>query len=262
MIRILLITLSLFLYSQMQAQVTLTGKYEGTDLYFHNPFIYDNFNTFCVDSVFVNDKKIYDSIQSSALKISLSHLAIHDTFQVKVFHKKSCKPKLLNRNLTCPHIKRFGFNFLQLKQDSLFWTCSIIPEGNFQIERFEYNSWVVHKEVRTSDTSNYSLSLKHHSRLNKYRIKFLQEDGGVCYSNVVEIVSETPCLNIQNINKELLFSGKFDFELLNIYGSCLLKGSSSTIALSFLSNGIYYLNVDNKTYKIKIKEKNIKIKLS
>ncbi|MBO9700097.1 MAG: hypothetical protein J7604_07785 [Sporocytophaga sp.] len=259
MIRLLLITLGILLYTQTQAQVTIKGKYEGTNLYFTNPYSNDSFDTFCTDSVFVNEKTTLDYIHMSAFEVDLSHLAMHDTFQVKVFHKKSCKPRLLNRN-TCPHIKSFWFKSLEIKRDSLFWTCSIIPKGKFQIERFDYNRWVNHKEVKASDAAKYSSLVKHYSGLNKYRIKFLQENGEVIYSSVVEVFSETPNLKVQTINKELLFSHEIDFEILNAYGNRLLKGSSSTVDLSFLSDGIYYLNADNNTYRIKIKEENIKIK--
>lgn len=262
MIRIVFFTIGSLLSLQMQAQVTLNSKYEGTDLYFQNPFSDDNYNTYCIDSVFINEKKVFDYIDSSTFKVVLSDLDLHDTFQVELFHKKTCKPKLLNINLACNHIKKLAFKSVEIKQNYLFWTCTIIPKGKFQIERFDYNSWGINKEVKVSDTTKYSILLKHYSGLNKYRIKFLQENGEVVYSSAIEIISDAPCLNIQTINKQLLFSGEFDFEILNTYGNSLLKGSASAVDLSFLSNGIYYLNADNKTCRIKIKEKNIKIKLS
>src|SRR6478736_813022 len=57
--------------------LTLSGVYQGKNLYVQNPFT-GNMKDFCSNDVYVNDVKVMSNIQSSAYEIDLSNLKLND----------------------------------------------------------------------------------------------------------------------------------------------------------------------------------------
>ncbi|MFN6946533.1 MAG: hypothetical protein ACK4ND_16420 [Cytophagaceae bacterium] len=222
--------------------------------------------TFCTDSVFVNGLKILDYVQSSVYEIDLTHLSMNDSVHIVIFHKNSCKPKILNQHHGC---SRRDFRYLSFKvdKDSLYWKVKALKKGDFCIEKFENNTWNVYKISWNQKDTILSYPEMHHSGLNKYRIKFIQDDGQVFYSNVQEYYSSKSPLKI-HVNTEehrMEFSRTLPMELLDPRGNCVTQGEVNQLNLITLAAGKYYLNTDNKTYKLIVKlskgERRYRIKL-
>ncbi|MFN3405527.1 MAG: hypothetical protein ACK40G_15610 [Cytophagaceae bacterium] len=254
--RIKLLVLSLaFVGTTVKAGVlTLSGVYQGKNLYVQNPFT-GNMKDFCTNDVFINEVKVMSNIQSSAYEIDLSHLKLNDPVTIKISHKDDCKPKILN-----PQVIRmsssFQFSSFNIDKENIIWaTKGEKPRGKFFVEHFINNSWVTVKEITGKESvilNNYDIKSSHHSGLNKYRIKYLENDGQVFYSQVLEFNSDLPEVTWypKRVTDKIYLSREADYELLDAYGNVVRKGNDKEINMADLGSGVYYLNVDNKTNKL------------
>jgi hypothetical protein len=248
---LLLLTCSHFV---LQAGVlTISGVYQGKNLYVQNPFT-GNMKDFCTDEVFVNDEKVMAQIKSSAYEIDLSNLKLNDPVTIKITHKDDCKPKVLN-----PQVIRmsstFQFAAFNVSNSNLEWSTKGEKTGDKVIvEQFLYNNWVPLKELpaKGSLTNNaYTSDQNHHSGINKYRIKFIEKEGTVFYSKVVEFKSDLPEVTFypKRVSNKIYLSRGVDYEVIDGYGNIIIKGKGKEITCDNLQEGVFYLNIDNKTEK-------------
>jgi len=253
-----LLVLSLFGFiSQVNAGILeLQGVYQGKNLYVQNPFA-GNMKDFCTNDVFVNDQKVMTAIQSSAYEIDLSHLKLHEAVKIRITHKDDCKPKVLNPQVIRPS-SAFQFSSFNVDKEHLLWASKgEKPKGKFFIEQFVNNRWITVKELSGKESpilNNYDALSSHHSGLNKYRIKYLEGDGQVFYSSVMEFTSDLPSLDIypKRVSDKVYFnpSRDADYEVLDAYGNVVRKGKGKEISMNDLASGVYYIDADNKTFKI------------
>ncbi len=252
--KFLLLSLILFVTGAKAGILTVSGVYQGKNLYVQNPFT-GNMKDFCTNDVFVNDVKVMSNIQSSAYEIDLSNLKLNDPVTVKITHKDDCKPKVLN-----PQVIRasssFQFSSFNIDPENIMWaTKGEKPRGKFFVEHFINNSWVTVKEISGKESgmlNNYDIKSAHHSKLNKYRIKYLENDGQVFYSQVLEFNSDLAPITWypKRVTDKIYLSRESDFEVLDAYGNVVRKGVGKEINMADLSSGVYYLNVDNTTNKV------------
>jgi hypothetical protein len=254
-IRFLLVCLILLnVFSVNAGILTLTGVYQGKNLYIQNPFT-GNQKDFCANDVYVNDVKVHSNIQSSAFEIDLSHLKVQEPVTIKITHKDDCKPKILNPQVI-KATSSFQFSSFNVDKDHLIWsTKGEKPGGKIFVEHFLYNSWVTIKEMPAKGgviINNYDLKSAHNSDLNKYRIKFVEPDGQVFYSQIVEFKSDLEKVTFYptRVSDKITLSREADFEILDAYGSVVKKGRGKEVDLTGKPSGVYYLNVDNQTNKI------------
>jgi hypothetical protein len=256
-VRFLLILLFAAFVSHAYAGVLeLQGVYQGKNLYVQNPFA-GNMKDFCTNEVSVNGKVVMTGIQSSAYEIDLSHLKLQEAVTVKITHKDDCKPKVLNPQVIRPS-SAFQFSSFNVDKERLFWASKgEKPKGRFFIEQFVNNTWIIVKEMHGKESpllNNYDATSTHHSGLNKYRVKYLENDGQVFYSSVMEFTSDLAPLEIypKRVSDKVYFnpSREADFEVLDAYGNVVRKGKGKEINMDDLASGVYYINLDNKTYKI------------
>jgi len=197
-------------------------------------------------------------VGSSSYEIDLSSFQIGDTLNLQIIHYKGCKPKLLNPYTG--HSRPMVFKTLTFASWGNTLVCtSYERKGNgvISIEHFEYNSWVTkQKNPVTPKDTLFTYDLHPFSGINKYRLKYVSENGEVSYSIVKEHDFAVSKLNV-NIDKEkkkIFFSEEAEFALLNDHGDIVYQAFAKELDLSELEDGIYYLNADNKTKKIKIRE--------
>jgi hypothetical protein len=254
-IRFLLVGLILLNVLSVNAGIlTLTGVYQGKNLYIQNPFA-GNQKDFCATEVFVNDVKVLHNIQSSAFEIDLSHLKVQQPVTIKITHKDDCKPKILNPQVI-KATSSFQFSSFNVDKEHLVWsTKGEKPGGKMFVEHFLYNSWVNIKELPAKGgviINNYDLKSSHNSDLNKYRIKFVESDGQVFYSQIVEFKSDLEKVTFYptRVTDKITLSREADYQILDAYGSEVKKGRGKEVDLTGKPTGVYYLNVDNQTNKI------------
>jgi hypothetical protein len=254
--RVLIILSLLFITGTVNAGIlTLSGVYQKKNLYVQNPFT-GNMKDFCTNDVYVNDRLVMSNIQSSAYEIDLSHLNEGDPITIKITHKDDCKPKILNPQVI-KATSSFAFSTFHVEKDKIVWvTKGEKPKGKHFVEHFVNNSWTIVKEIHGKESviiNTYNEAANgHHSGLNKYRIKYLEHDGQIFYSQVLEFVSDLPTVDFypKRVTDKIYLSRDADYELLDAYGNVVRKGNQKEINMSDLGTGVYYLNVDNNSFKL------------
>ncbi|MCU0431766.1 MAG: hypothetical protein MUF42_17540 [Cytophagaceae bacterium] len=239
----------------------ISGVYQGKNLYVQNPFA-GNQKDFCANEVYVNDVKVMSNIQSSAFEIDLSHLKMQEPVTIKITHKDDCKPKILNPQVIKQN-SSFQFTSFIVDADHMTFTSKgEKPGSKMVVEHFLYNSWVALKEMNGKGSpllNNYDakqlgldVKQKHHSGLNKYRIKYVDSDGQMIYSQIVEFKSDLAPLTAYpaRVTDKLTLSRETDYEILDAVGTAVLKGRGKEVDMSKQTTGVYYLNADNQTIKL------------
>ncbi len=244
---------SFFVDNVTSQSFVVTGNYQGKNLYVQNPFT-SNMKDFCTDEVFLNEVKIMENIKSSAFEIDLSKLSMNDVVNVKINHKDDCKPKILNSQVIRSS-NNFVFVSFNVEGSEIVWTTKGEKTGDkIYVEQFLYNNWVVIKEIGAKGSASnnaYSIASNHNSGLNKYRIRVLEKEGTSFYSKTFEYMATVPEVTFfpKRVANKIYLSRATDYEIVDGYGNPLLKGTGKEIACEKLSEGVYYLNVDNKTEK-------------
>lgn len=239
--------------SNNQSFLILNGAYQGKNLYVQNPFT-PNMKDFCTDEVLLNGTKIMSQIKSSAYEIDLSHLAINEPVTIKITHKSDCKPKVLNAQVIRLN-SNFQFSSFTVDIQNINWATKGEKAGDkMYVEQFLYNNWVTLKEFQSkgsSTNSSYNFESNHHSGINKYRIKYVDKDGTAFYSRVAEFQSVLPEITFypKRVSNKIYLSRGTQYEIVDEKGTVLNKGKGKEIPCETLKEGVYYLNVDNKTEK-------------
>lgn len=236
-----------------QDEFTVTGEYQGRNVYVQNPLSDDQVN-FCTQEVYLNQKLIIHNPKTSAFVIDLSDLKIGDPVFIKIVFLEGCTPKIINPQVIRTKSK-FRFGSTSADAISINWmTSGELPNGIFSVEHYVQKKWMTVKKVqgKGSFTNNqYVLKPDHHTGNNKYRIKYQQSDGKIFFSKVfeyfydVEPVSFYPTL----VEDKITLSRTTDFEIRDSYDQEILKGRSREIYLASLKSGVYYLYVDNRKEK-------------
>lgn len=233
--------------------IILNGAYQGKNLYVQNPFTV-NMKDFCTDEVYVNSEKVMSQIKSSAYEIDLSYLAINEPVTIEIIHKADCKPKVLNAQVIRLN-SNLQFTNLVSNETSISWSTKGEKIGDkMYVEQFLYNSWITLKEIPSkgsSSNSSYSAESHHTSGINKYRVKYTDKDGTAFYSRVIEYQSGLPEITFypKRVSNKIYLSRGSDYEITDEKGVVLNKGKGKEIPCETLKEGVYYLNVDNKTEK-------------
>jgi hypothetical protein len=184
---ILLLTAVLSFYSTHAGMLTLSGIYLGKNIYVQNSFA-RNMKDFCCNDVYVNDVKIVMNVNVSAFEVDLSHLKLNDPVTIKITHKDDCKPKILNAQIIRASCA-FQFSTFDVESKKIEWATSGEKiKGVFYVEHYTNNAWKVIKEIAGQGSiilNNYNVESAHQPGLNKYRVKYLESDGQVFYSDVL-----------------------------------------------------------------------------
>ncbi|MFL5729464.1 MAG: hypothetical protein ACJ75J_08260 [Cytophagaceae bacterium] len=244
-----------------QNSLTYTGLlYKGKNIYVQNP-LRPSDTLFCTIEVRVNGKQLMGYIHQPAYEIDLSFLRLDDSFTISIIQADGCKSKILNGG-GCHFPIGASFKSLVLTNDSIRWKAKAVGKGQYFIEHFENNSWIKKDSAIQDQDSLYSRAISYHSGINKYRIKYIQDDGVVNYSSYAEFNSPLSPLKLSPdiLNKKILFSRYSAYEVLNAYGAIIKKGTGNSINTDALKEGIYYINANNKTFKVILKTNRTRIK--
>lgn len=233
-----------------QAEFSLTGEYQGKNIFVQNPLSGDRIN-FCTQSVYLNGELVISQPKTSAFAVDLGHLAVGDAVYIRILHRTDCQPKVIN-----PQVIRSKspFRFLELTVDgiSVNWTAAgEQPYGKYFLEQYRNQKWVNLATVSGKgnfDWNQYTFAPNHHTGENRYRIKYMQGDGELFFSRVatffhdVEPVSFYPTL----VTDKITLSRESDYSVQDTYGNVLLSGKAVEIPLKQLTAGLYILLVDNR----------------
>lgn len=238
--------------------IVLEGNYQGKNLYVQNPFSGSGVG-YCVQEVRVNGNVTTDEWLSSAFEIDFRNLQlkIGDKVEIKITHKDDCKPKVLNSEVLKPK-STFEIVSMSVDKDLIFkWsTKGETGKLSYVIQQFRWNKWVPIGEVEgngTPDVNNYSFKVAPHSGKNQFRVKQIDYSGQPRISKAVDFVSSSPEVTFGPVkaSKEItFFAGSTPvetmFEIFDQYGNNVKRGFASSVDVSNLPKGVYYLNWDSK----------------
>ena len=187
-IRFLLFAVAvLYGYSSNAAIFVISGIYQGKNVFIQNPSL-GNDTTFCTNDVYVNDKKVMSNIKTGAYEIDLSTIRINSQITIKITHKDGCKPRILNPQVIKPS-SMFHYNSFQVDKEHYVWsTRGEKPKGKYILEFYAGDKWNLVKELPAKGSiilNNYDTDGVKPGP-NKYRLKFLEADGRVHYSQIIE----------------------------------------------------------------------------
>ena len=231
----------------------MTGEYQGKNIYVQNPLSQDRIN-FCTSEVYLNEKLVNTAPKTSAFEIDLSHLNVGGPVFIKIVHKEGCKPKVINPQVIRSKSK---FQFLNVNADalSIHWsTVGELPYGKYFLEHYRNKKWVIINTTTgkgSFDANQYNIQPEHHTGDNKYRIKYVQNNGKIFFSQVfdffndVEPISFFPTMVVDKIT----LSRASDYAVVDSYGNRITEGKGSEIQLANLKAGLYFLYIDNREEK-------------
>lgn len=239
------------------AEIKLSGIYEGENLYVMNPFSPTGVG-FCITEVLVNGKTTTDEINSSAFEIDLSVYGFNlgDKVEVVIKYHEGCKPQILNPEVLKPK-STFSVESIKLSKDGfLTWTTTgEIGSLPFIVEQYKWNKWVKVATVQGVGTPQiHSYKAKVHLISGKNRFRVKQTDytkkprysKELIYQNNITPVTFKPG-NGKKTSNEIVFSRPTDYEIFDFYGQFVKSGYAKKVDVSKLKSGTYFLNYDNKT---------------
>lgn len=249
---ILLLLLPVLLKAQQLEEFMLTGVYNGKNLYVQNPLA-GSMKEYCTREVWVNDAKIFTNPATSAYTINLSHLSPNSPVSVRIVYSVGCVPKIIN-----PQVIRTlnKFRYLAIHADSskLEWvTTGELESGKFFVEKWTGKQWqpLVSLEARGAENSRYETAVQHQGGENRYRIKYLQNDGETFYSSVQRYEAGTEPLTFAptRVSDKIYFNRETSYLVKDPKGKQVAKGFGKEISLGHLSPGLYYLTYGENSGK-------------
>ena len=213
---------------------------------------------FCTYEVTINDQVTTDEINSSAFEIDFTAFQLELGAEVvgKISHKDDCKPKVLNPEVLKP---KSTFEIISMKIDKegvMSWSSkNETGKLPYIVEQFRWNKWVkVGEEEGTGlkTTNQYSFKITPHSGENKFRVKQVDYRRRPRYSSAVKFRSTMPPVTFapQKASKEIIFTAETMFEIYDAYGNIVKKGFGSTVSVTNLKKGTYYINYDKEMGKL------------
>jgi hypothetical protein len=247
-------------FSSGASVLIVEGKYQQKNLYIQNGFS-SNGVGFCAYEVKVNGRVTTDEVNSSAFEIDFTPFKFKagDKITIEIGHKNGCMPKVLNPEAIKPR-PTFDLLSIDINKDAvLSWgTKNELGSLPYVVEQFKWNKWVYVGEVNGDGTPQqhlYNFKVTPNSGENKFRVKQVGYGGIPRYSKEVTYSSlmDKPSFKVESDSKSVGFSNETAFEVYDYYGSVLKKGFGSTVDISSLPKGKYYLCYDNVVTEIEKK---------
>ena len=242
------------------AVLIVEGKYQQKNLYIQNGFSTNGVG-FCAYEVKVNGQVTTDEVNSSAFEIDFTPFKFKagDKITIEIGHKDGCIPKVLNPEAIKPR-PTFDLLSIDINKDAvLSWgTKNELGSLPYVIEQFKWNKWVYVGEINGDGTPLqhlYNFKVTPNSGENKFRVKQVGYGGIPRYSKEVTYNSlmDKPSFKVSSDSKSVSFSNETAFEVYDYYGNVLKKGFGSSVDISSLNKGKYYLCYDNVVTEIEKK---------
>ena len=236
----------------------LEGNYQGKNVYVQNPNAARGVG-FCVSEILVNGNITTDELNQNAFEIDLKaqKLTIGQKLEIKIKYKEDCKPKILNPEVLKPK-STFEIVSIKIEKDGLLKWSSKLESGklSFAIEQFRWNKWVKVGEVEgdgVPSVNNYSFKVTPHSGKNQIRVRQTDYTGQPRLSKPVDFISDVSNIVFSPIKASKTITFSFSdkpvetmYEIYDQYGNIVKRGFGSTVDVSTLLKGGYFLNYDNK----------------
>jgi hypothetical protein len=233
------------------------GKYFNTNLFIYNP---DTDKGYSIMEITVNNDTIQDDLATNGIEVDLSQLDLkeEDPVNIKIIYKKGYEPSIVNPEALKGDLK-FRFSRPKIYKGKLQWRINGNPSDYpIVIEEYRWNEWRIVGEVDPLDTVKnnlYQYDLNLHSGTNLIRLKTTDLQGQQVISKELRFMSRVGKVTLEStkIKDDITFSAETDYELYDLNGHLIKKGTERYVDVRDLPKGEYWLNYDNETVKIKIR---------
>ncbi len=239
------------------AELLFHGNYSGQNIIVLNPA---KDNHFAVKEVYVNHIRFQDEIRTQAFEIDLQQFFLKegDTLILKIIYSPEIGiPSIYNPDaLKRKNFFQFVNAWADKKTQQISWTIETnFLSESFELEHYRWDKWMTINLVQPEDmqTNNtFTTSFEPHSGRNLFRVKYIDSDGQIFYSNDIRYTSKIKEVNLisDKVKDIIEFSDSTMYQLYNQNGVLVMDGLESAINVDFLEKGKYFLNYDNKTVVI------------
>ena len=241
------------------ALMQIHGTYKGKHLIIRNPFN-DSTKNFCITSIYLNGIDLKVDINHMMIELYFEeHLSLGDQIDLRVYYKAKCKPEIVNLGA----IKRtsiFSFTSLKIDARNYHWGTRGEQKGSlFTIQRYTSGEWI---DVKSQDSkggmsgNSYAIPSSHYSGVNKYRVKYVQLDDFIEYSDPINYKSTQRPVGFfpTKVKGKITFVNNnrrpVKYSIYDIEGHKIMQGEGVTIDCSSLrTKQVYTLVFDNQHTK-------------
>jgi len=241
-----------------QQSIELGGLYQGENLLVVNEPTADGVG-FCCYEVRVNGMLTSDAVNSHAFEVDLSALGIPlgKGVAVRLKHRSGCAPRILNPEAIQPAA---GFQLLAFDaapSGEVSWTTAG-ERGRmpFVLQQYKWDKWVdvVRLDGRGGDRNQtYYTSIQPIRGENVLRLTHLAPDGTLAVEGEARFNGDVPEVEMDFDAKAQVvrFSRSTQYELVDTFGTVVLRGVGSEASVRYLARGEYFVNYGAGTEVLK-----------
>ena len=244
--------------SLAQQSIEIAGLYQGENLLVVNEPSADGVG-FCCYEARVNGMLTSDEVNSHAFEIDLSALGtpLGKGVAVRLKHRSGCAPRILNPEVLQPEPGFELVSFEAAPSGEVMWTTQG-ERGRmpFVLQQFKWDKWVdvVRIDGRGGDgPQTYTTAIQPVNGENLLRLTHLAPDGTLAVEGEVRFEGSVPEITMVYDPKAhlLTFSGPTQYELVDAFGTVVMRGVGSEATLRYLSKGEYFVNFGAGTEVLK-----------
>ncbi|MCH8331991.1 MAG: hypothetical protein IH946_11570, partial [Bacteroidetes bacterium] len=232
-------------------EIILDGTYQGEDLKLLNPI---QETSQCIQELYLNGRLIEFDFESNNIPIDLSAFSMGEYIEIRIVYDSDCHPRAANPKSILSDT-RFDVISIDVNEASIKWTTQ--NERNQQpyiIEQMRFNQWIPIGKVVANGSdgyNNYTFPVKHHSSLNKYRVKRKHISNIWSFSSIVRYKTEKEEITFYptRVESTIYLSSETAYRIFSENGMIVKVGEGKEIDVSAFNTGIFYLQIDNKTEK-------------
>ena len=200
-----------------------------------------------------------DAVNSHAFEIDLTSLGLPlgKVVSVSLKHRSGCVPRILNPEVIQPSPGFELVAFDAFPSGEVSWT-TVDEHGRmpFVLQQFKWGKWVdiVRLDGRgSSEEQVYVTSIQPMQGENLLRLTHLAPDGTLEVKGEARFQGDVPepTMEYDQKSQVLTFSGPTQYELVDEFGTVVLRGVGNTATLRYLSRGDYFVNFGAGTELLK-----------
>ena len=237
-------------WAQNMPEMHFQGLYNGQNVFLQNP-LHRPSGAFCIEKVYLNDRLVAQMPRSSALEVRLSDLSMRAEVDIRIIHKATCQPQVLNPEVLSI-VPLVRFEYLYVRDNKLCWKVMGEEAGaRYQIEYVDNGVWEKEATIDIkAETSDYVYAPTHFlPGVNKYRIQYISKNYRL-HSSDVEILLDDKLITFSPsvVQDHMTLSEYTYFEILDAAEQVVIKGDGKRIPLRRLKPGDYFIVLEGKMY--------------
>ncbi|WP_425391399.1 hypothetical protein [Ekhidna sp.] len=246
----------------VKTETKLAGVYQGKTLFVQNPYDKQS-KEFCVESVYVNERRLNLNYRLSALKIDFDGFDMYTPVKIRLEHRDTlCVPVIINPEAILFHTI-FRFSEISLTDSALVWeTKGETGVGTFEIERLNNGIWIEKESMPSRgryEGARYTYFPNLEEGANKYRIKYIFPRGSrtrYLYSREVDFdfYPEPVEFKPKSAKTRLYLSRSTHYEIYDQARRLVHEGQGNEIDVTVLRAGTYVIYFNGKDPGTFIKE--------